>query len=441
MQAIDLIIQAKWMITGNLEQRILENHCMLIQKGKIIDIVPAEIANTQYVATETHHYAEHAIMPGLINAHTHIGMNFFRGLGSDLALMDWLTQYIFPAEKKWLTHEFVKDASLFAMAEMIRSGTTCFNDMFYFLEATAEATEISGLRAFIGMTVIEFPTAWAENTNEYFEKGLAFYDAYKDHSFITPTFAPHAPYTVSDESFRRIRDLAEAHDLKINVHLHETENEIQQSLELFNKRPIQRLDDLGFLNSNVLAVHAAVLNDEDINILTKNNVHIIHCPESNMKLASGICPVEKLLNNGLNVALGTDSVASNNDLDMFSEMRTATFLSKVSTMDPTSLNSEQTLAMATIHGAKALGLEQEIGTLESGKSADFIAVNLNDIETLPVYDPIVQIVYASNRQQVNDVWVAGKQLMKNRQLLTLNELELKEKARYWGKKIKQYQGN
>lgn len=437
MQAIDQLIQAKWIITGNSHQRILENHCLLLQQGKIIDIVPFEKAKTQYTAKETHHYSEHAIMPGLINAHTHIGMNFFRGLGSDLALMDWLTQYIFPAEKKWLTHEFVKDASLFAMAEMIRSGTTCFNDMFYFLEATAEAVDIAGLRAFIGMTVIEFPTAWAENTDEYFDKSLAFYEAYKDHPFITPTFAPHAPYTVSDRSFQRIHDLAETYHLKINVHLHETESEIQQSLQQFDKRPIQRLHDLGFLNANVLAVHAAQLNDEDIDILAAKNTQIIHCPESNMKLASGICPIEKLRSRGLNVALGTDSVASNNDLDMFSEMRTATFLSKVSTMDPTSLNADETLALATINGARALGLEQQIGTLESGKAADFIAIRLNDIETLPVYDPIVQIVYASNRQQVSDVWVAGKQLMKNRELLTLNEAELKEKAQYWGNKIKQ----
>lgn len=436
MQSIDQLIQAKWLITGNPHQRVLENHCLLIKEGKILAIEPNEIAYTQYHAKETHVYPEHAITPGLINTHTHIGMNFFRGLGSDLALMDWLTQYIFPAEKKWLTHEFVKEASLFAMAEMIRSGTTCFNDMFYFPEATAEAVDIAGLRAFIGMTIIEFPTAWAESTDEYFDKGLKFYQTYKNHPKITATLAPHAPYTVSDSSFMRIRDLAETYDLKVNVHLHETQDEIQQSLKQYDKRPIKRLYDLGLLGQHVLAVHAAQLDDEDIDLLAETQAQVIHCPESNMKLASGICPVEKLLLRGINVALGTDSVASNNDLDMFSEMRTATFLSKVSTLSPMSLNADTTLSLATLHGAKALGMEQHIGTLESGKAADFIAIRLNDIETLPVYDPIVQIVYACNRQQVTDVWVAGKHLMKNRQLLTLNEDELKGKAQYWGEKIR-----
>ncbi len=436
MQSVDKIIHAKWLVTGNNSARVLENHCLVVQQGKIIAIEPSETVSSHYQANQTQHYNDHAIMPGLINAHTHIGMNFFRGLGSDLALMDWLTQYIFPAEKKWLTHDFVKDASLFAMAEMIRSGTTCFNDMFYFPEATAEAATLSGMRAFIGMTVIEFPTAWAGSTDEYFEKCNHFYKAYQNHAFITPTFAPHAPYTVSDQSFMRIRELADTYQVKINLHLHETQDEIEQSLKQFDKRPIQRLHDLKFLDQNVLAVHASQLNEEDIDILVATQTQVIHCPESNMKLASGICPIEKLLEKGLNVALGTDSVASNNDLDMLSEMRSATFLSKISTMSPISLNADTTLSLATHNAAKALGVEKQLGSLEAGKSADFIAICLNDIETLPVYDPIVQIIYASNRQQVSDVWVAGKQLMKNRQLLTLNEAELKEKAQYWGEKIK-----
>lgn len=436
MQCVDTIIRAKWLVTGCPQQPILDDHCLVIEKERIVAIEPAKDAFDHYQAFSSHHYDQHVIMPGLINAHTHIGMNFFRGLGNDLALMDWLTQYIFPAEKKWLTHDFVKDASLFAMAEMIRSGTTCFNDMFYFPEATADAALVAGLRAFIGMTVIEFPTAWASNTAEYFEKGLAFFEQYQHHSTITPTLAPHAPYTVSDASFVQIRELANIHQLKINVHLHETQVEIEQSLQQFDKRPIQRLHDLGFLDHQVLAIHAAQLNDDDIEILAKTNTQVVHCPESNMKLASGICPVDRLLSQGINVALGTDSVASNNDLDMLSEMRTATLLSKISTLNPTSLNAARTLDLATIHGAKALGVDQHLGTLEIGKCADFIAVHMNDIETLPVYDPIAQTVYASNRQQVQDVWVAGRQLMKNRQLLTLDENALKEKAMYWGKKIK-----
>ncbi|MDP3561471.1 MAG: TRZ/ATZ family hydrolase [Legionellaceae bacterium] len=436
MQSIDHIVHAKWIVTGEKNQRVLENHSMLINSGIIIDILPTSVVKEKYQANCVSEYPQHAIMAGFINAHTHIGMNYFRGLGSDLALMDWLTQYIWPAEKKWLADEFVHDASLFAMAEMIRSGTTCFNDMFYFLQATARAAETAGIRAFIGMTVIEFPTAWAQTTDEYFDKGIDFYEQYKNNTLITPTFAPHAPYTVSDQSFMRIKELADSFNLKINLHLHETNVEIEQSLTEFKKRPIKRLHDLGLLSPQLLAIHATQLNEEDLDILAQTKTHIIHCPESNMKLASGICPVEKLQSLGVNVALGTDSVASNNDLDMISEMRTATFLSKVSTMSPVSLNADETLALATLNGAKALGIDHMVGSLSKGKTADFIAIHLDEIETLPIYDPVIQLVYSCGRQQVSDVWVAGKQLMKNRELLTLNEREIVEKARFWGQKIR-----
>ncbi|PJD92521.1 MAG: N-ethylammeline chlorohydrolase [Legionella sp.] len=431
MKSIDHLVHAKWIITGETGQRVLDNHSLVVHKGIIQDILPTATAKETYHAVREDDYPYHAVMPGLINAHTHIGMNYFRGLGSDLMLMDWLNDYIWPAEKKWLSHEFVHDASLFAMAEMIRGGTTCFNDMFYFLQATADATEIAGLRAFIGMTVIEFPTAWAQTTEEYFSKAQEFYEQYKHHDFITPTFAPHAPYTVSDQSFLRIKDLADAWQVKINLHLHETQDEIAQSMAQYNKRPIKRLQDLGLLSPQLLAIHSSQLNEEDLDILSMTQPHIVHCPESNMKLASGICPIDRLKALGLNVALGTDSVASNNDLNMISEMRTATFLSKVSTLNPVSYNVDDTLALATLNGAKALGIDHIVGSLKQGKAADFIAINLDEIETLPVYDPLIQTIYSSSRQQVTDVWVAGKQLMKNRELLTLDEQALKEKARFW----------
>lgn len=436
MTAVDQLIHARWIIPGN-HTRVLENHCLVIQKGLIHDVLPTTKALELYQAKHQEVYESHAIMPGIINAHTHIGMNFFRGLADDLSLMTWLQEHIFPAEKKWLCHAFVKDASLIAMAEMIRSGTTCFNDMFYFLEATAEAAELAGLRAHIGMSVLEFPTPWADSAGEYLKKGLDFYEHYKNHPLITTTLAPHAPYTVSDETFKRVAHIAEQYQLKINLHLHETQDEIQQSLKQFNKRPIQRLHDLGFLSPQVIAIHMANLNNEDFAILEKTKPSIVHCPESNMKLASGICPVTALQKQGLTVALGTDSVASNNDLDMISEMRTASFLSKCSTLNPESLSAPQTLQLATQNGAKALGVDQMQGTLEKNKAADFIAINLDTIETLPIYHPISQIVYSSSRNQITDVWVAGRQLLKNRTLTTLNEEELKEKARYWGQKIKE----
>ena len=436
MKSTTLIIQAKWIITGNHEQPALENHSMVIHNGLITEILTTSDAKGIYPHAELIDYPHHAVMPGFINAHTHIGMNYFRGLGNDLPLMDWLTKHIFPAEKKWLSHEFVRDASLFAMAEMIRSGTTCFNDMFYFLQATAEAAQTAGMRAFIGMTVIEFPTPWAESTNDYFNKGMEFYESYQHHPLISTTFAPHAPYTVSDESFIRIRDLAEKHDLKINLHLHETLDEINQSLTQFKKRPIKRLHDLGFISPRLISIHSANLNEEDLNILQITKPSIVHCPESNMKLASGICPVERLQSLGINVALGTDSVASNNDLDMISEMKTANFLAKITSRNPVSLNAHETIELATLCGAKALGVDHLIGSLSQGKAADFIAIDLHAVDTLPTYDPIAQIVYSSGRHQVSDVWVSGKQLMHNRQLLTIDEEHIKEKAMYWGNKIR-----
>lgn len=431
MQLIDHIAHAKWIWTGEKNQPSLENHAVLVDKGKILKIMPSADVQTQYHARQVDEYPYHILLPGLVNAHTHLGMNYFRGLGCDLELMNWLNTCIWPAEKKWLSHDFIHEVALFAMAEMIRSGTTCFNDMFYFPEATAEAAKIAGLRAFISIHVIDFPTAWTANTDESLEKGLAFYQQYKDEPLVGITLAPHAPYTVTDDSFRRVLELVQSLGLKMNVHLHETQAEIAQSLEQYQKRPIKRLYDLGCLSSDVIAIHMAQLNDEDLDIISMTQPSIVNCPESNMKLASGICPVSTLQARGLNVALGTDSVASNNDLNMLHEMRTATLMAKVATRDPVCLNTHDTYAMGSLNGAKALGISHITGTLESGKAADFIAMDLDAIETLPVHDPLVQVIYSSGRHQVTDVWVAGKQLMKNRELLTLDEEALRAKARAW----------
>lgn len=435
MEQIDHIIHAKWIIAGE-PLVVLENHALVLKDGKIHAILPSKEVATQFQAHKTEHYEAGAIIPGLINSHTHIAMNYFRGLADDLALMNWLNNHIWPAEKKWVSHEFVHDASLFAMAEMIRSGTTCFNDMYFFLSATAEAAQIAGLRAHIGITVIEFPTNWAQTTDEYFSRGLEFFEQYKKHDRITATLAPHAPYTVSDQSMLRVKEMAETHDLKINLHLHETADEVNQSLEQIKKRPIQRLHDLGLISPRLIAVHMTQLNEDDLEIIAVEKPSVVHCPESNMKLASGVCPVEKLLARGLNVALGTDGAASNNDLNMLGEMRTSAFLAKLSTHNPESLSAEKALTLATINGAKALGIDHITGSLAKGKAADFAVINLEEIETYPLYHPISQIVYAASRQQVTDVWVAGKQLMKNRQLLTLDEKELLAKAKQWSDKIR-----
>lgn len=436
MESADQIIHAKWIITCEDKNKILENHALVVKNGLIKDILPSDAANKQYQSASTQEFSTHAITPGFINAHSHIGMNLFRGLADDLALMNWLQNHIWPAEKKWVSHEFVRDASMLAIAEMIRSGTVCFNDMYFFFQATAEAVEVSGVRGHIGITVIEFPTNWAQTTDEYFSKGLEFYEQYKKHPRVTTTLAPHAPYTVSDQSLLRVKEIAETHNLKINIHLHETADEVNQSLANVKKRPIKRLHDLQFLSPRVIAIHMTQINDEDLEILSKDKPNIAHCPESNMKLASGICPVETLKSRGLNVALGTDSVASNNDLDMISEMRSAAFLSKLSTLNPESLTAEEALKMATLNSAKALGIDHLTGSLTIGKSADFIAIDLNQLETQPLYHPLSQIVYSAGRNQVTDVWVCGKQLLKNRMLTTLDEKELIAKAHYWSEKIR-----
>lgn len=435
MESIDQIIHAKWIITGEANNTVLEDHTLIIQNGLIKEVLASHLVAQHYEAQHTETFSTHAIMPGLINTHTHIAMNYFRGLADDLALMNWLNNHIWPAESKWVSHEFVRDASLFAMGEMIRSGSTCFNDMYFFLQATAEAADIAGIRAFIGMTVIDFPTAWAKTPAEYFSKGLEFYQEYKNHPRITATLAPHAPYTVADENLLKVKEIAEQYDLRINMHIHETADEVNQSLEKIKMRPLKRLQKLGLISPRLIAIHMTEINDEDLEILEAERPQIVHCPESNMKLASGICPVTKMTELELNVALGTDGAASNNDLDMIGEMRTAALLAKLSTRDPTALSAPKAITMATLNGAKALGIGHITGSITPGKAADFVAINLDEIESLPLYHPTSQIVYATTRNQVTDVWVSGKRLLKNRQLLTLDEQELKKKAKYWKEKI------
>ncbi len=436
MKKIDQLLHAQWIITCENKNRVLENHALAIHAGKIVAIIPSDQAKQDYEATHEAHYKTHAIMPGFINSHTHLAMNLFRGLADDLELMDWLNNYIWPAEGKWVDHELVYDGSLLAMAEMIRGGTTCFNDMYFFLGATADAAIKAGMRAHIGMTVIDVPTAWAKTTDEYFAKAIEFYEQYKNHELVTPTLAPHSTYTVSIENLERVKKLADQYKLQINMHLQEAPSEMEQSYANYNKRPLARLHEINMVSPSLIGIHLTQVNDADLEILAATKPNIVHCPESNMKLVSGACPVQKLLDLGINVALGTDGAASNNDLDMFGEMRTAAFLGKVTANDPKALNAETVLKMATINGAKALKIDHLTGSLEAGKSADCIAIDLNHLETQPVYHPISQIVYATPRSQVTDVWVAGKQLLKNRELTTLDANELIAKAQNWRKKIK-----
>ncbi len=433
---VDLIIQARWIIPVVPESVTYENHSLIIDDGKIIAILPNEIAVNEYQPATLQILDKHALIPGLINSHTHASMTLMRGIADDLQLMDWLQNHIWPLEQKWVGEAFVRDGTDLAIAEMIRGGTTCFNDMYFFPEITAHQAIKHGIRASIGLILIEFPSAWAENSAAYIEKGLALHEQLRHEPLITTPFAPHAPYTVSDESLSKIRTFSDELELPVHMHLHETLHEVQEQQKNSHQTPIQRLNDLGLLNPFFMAVHMTQLTDEDIQLVADSGAHIIHCPESNLKLASGFCPVSKCLNAGINVALGTDGAASNNDLDLLGEMRTAALLGKAIANDASAVPAMTALKMATINGAKALGIEHETGSLSAGKAADVVAINLDQLETQPLFDPVSQIVYAASRQQITDVWVAGKQLLKQRNLTTFDIDDLKTKTLEWQQRLK-----
>lgn len=437
MKQVDTILHGRWVLPVNESDELLQHHSIIIDDGRISDIIQTEQAKQSFTANIEKHYSAHLLMPGLINAHTHSPMNLFRGMADDLALDEWLNQHIWPAEANWVSSQFVHDGSQLAIAEMLRSGTTCFNDMYFFPEVTARVARDIGIRACIGLIAIDFPSKWASNANEYINKGLELRDHFRSDSLIHTPFAPHAPYTISDEPLSRIRILADEMDLPVHIHLHETAYEIEQSLKLYGKRPLARLNDLGLVSPNLMAVHFTQATDAEIALLAESGSHVVHCPESNLKLASGFCPLKKLMAAGVNIALGTDGAASNNDLSMLGEMHTASLLAKGISGDPTALNAMQTVRMATINGARALGIDQATGSLESGKYADIIAVDFSSLEAQPVYNPVANLVYSSSREQISDVWVAGRHLLKDRELTTLDESELTRKCQRWNDKINQ----
>ncbi len=431
MEHIDEIISSRWIVPVVPDQTILHDYALVIHQGKILDLLPQADATKKYQCRQSYHLQEHVLIPGLINSHTHAGMNLLRGYADDKPLMDWLQNYIWPAEQKWGCDEFVADGSLLAAAEMIQSGTTCFNDMYFFPEATARIAQNTGLRATIGLIVVDFPSNWASTTEEYFEKGLQLYDTFGQYPLINASFAPHAPYTVSDEPLKRIAALSHELNIPVNIHLHETLDEIPQSQQQYGLRPLERLDKMGLVNPSLMAIHMTQLNANDIALLADKGAHVVHCPESNMKLASGFCPVAKLVDAGINITLGTDSVASNNDLDMIGEMRSAALLAKNVSGNAESVPAEYALRMATINAARALGMDSTIGSLEIGKQADITAIDLNNIATQPVYNPIATIVYSSRAEHVSHVWVNGQILLNNREFCTIDIESAIKKGQIW----------
>lgn len=435
IKTVDKLLHPEWLITVDKNNTVLNRHSVVVNDGRIVDILPQDKCLKQYAGQQQVHLDGHALLPGLVNSHTHAAMNLFRGLADDIPLMQWLQKHIWPAEQKHVSAEFVKHGSQLAIAEMIRSGTTCFNDMYFFPDETARAAVHAGIRATVGLIVIDFPTVWADDAQHYLNRAMQVHDQFRDNPLVNTAMAPHAPYTVSDEPFVKIATYAEELDIPIHMHVHETVDEINGSIEQYKLRPLARLEKLGLLSPRLLAVHMTQLSEEEISLAANNGVNIIHCPESNMKLASGICPAQALLDRNINVALGTDSVSSNNDLNMLGEMRSAALLSKIDNGDASSLNARTALRMATINGAKALGIENETGSVEIGKTADMLAIDLNRLETQPVYDPVAQLVYSAGREQVRHVWVAGKQLLREGKLTTLDEAELLKQAQHWQKQI------
>jgi 5-methylthioadenosine/S-adenosylhomocysteine deaminase len=435
MEQIDTLINARWIVPVEPAGLVLDHHALAIQGDRIVDLLPQREAKARYQARTVHDLPSHVLIPGLVNSHSHAAMALLRGFADDLPLMTWLSEHIWPAEGRHVGTEFVHDGSLLGFAEMLKGGVTCVSDMYFFPEVTARVAAQLGMRAAIGMILIDFPSAYAQTPDEYFDKGLALHDEYLDHPLITTTFAPHAPYTVAERNLERVRVLADELDVPIHMHIHETAAEVARSVDETGERPLARLHALGLLSPSLIAVHMTQLTRDEIALVAESGVHIAHCPESNLKLASGFCPVEALRKAGANVAVGTDGAASNNDLDMFSEMRTAALLAKAVAGDAAAVPAHAALEMATLNGARALGLAQQIGSLRVGKSADVTAVDLGGIDSEPVYNPVSQLVYAGNRSQVSDVWIAGRQLLRNGSLSGLDHEMLIGKARQWRDKI------
>lgn len=431
---VDLIIQAGWIIPMEVDKQVLCDHAILISQDKIVGIEKACIAK-HYKNAEFVERPNHVLLPGLINAHGHSAMTLFRGLADDLPLMDWLNHHIWPAENRWVSNEFVRHGAQLALAEMIRAGTTTFCDQYFFPEATAAAAISANVRCRLNTPVLDFPSPWASSADEYIDKGLQLNETFQDQALISTAFGPHATYTVSDKPLKRLQQLAESRQLGIHIHVNETAHEVREALQLTGLRPLERFHKLGLLSPRFQAVHMTQANERDISLLAESGSQVIHCPESNLKLASGLCPVKRLQESGINVALGTDGAASNNDLDLISELRTASLIAKLVDHDATALPAYEALKLATLNGAKALGLEHKIGSLRAGKQADIIAVDLSAPELQPLYSPVSQLVYSAGREHVSDVWVAGRQIMNQRTLTTIDLDEVLQHTKQWRNKI------
>jgi 5-methylthioadenosine/S-adenosylhomocysteine deaminase len=434
-QTCDLLIEAGFVVPVEPHGVVLEDHAVAVSGGAVIAILPIAEARTRFRATETVSRPEAALIPGLVNAHAHNPMTLLRGVADDLPLKVWLQEHIWPIEGAVIGPEFVADGVTLAIAEMLRGGTTCCNENYFFPDVQAATYKRHGFRARVGLPVIDFPTAWAKSDDEYFDRAGEVHDQWRDDPLIATAFAPHAPYTVSDENFARIRMLADQLDLPVHLHLHETAQEVEQSQQKHGQRPLARIDRLGLVNDRLIAVHMTQLTEAEIHLCAERGVSVVHCPESNLKLASGFCPACALQKAGVNLAIGTDGVASNNDLDMFGETRTAAILAKAVADDAAGFDAFSALRAATLGGAKALGFDQLVGSIEPGKQADLACVDLSALETQPLHHVVSQLIYATGRHQVSDVWIAGKPKMIARELVDMDVPGILANAKQWRGRI------
>jgi 5-methylthioadenosine/S-adenosylhomocysteine deaminase len=432
----DLLIHPQWLLPVDPRDRELDDHAVAVTEGRIVAVLPSAQARPSITAERVVELPGHVLIPGLVNAHTHTPMTLMRGLADDLPLMTWLHDHIWPAERRWVDPGFVGDGSRLAVLEMLRGGITCFNDMYFYPEVTAQVAADAGMRAVIGMILVDLPTGYADSADAYLAKGLALHAYYRDHPLIRVAFAPHSAYAVATAALERVRTLADELEVPIHIHLHETRDEVVQSLRDHGERPIARLDELGLIGPGLVAVHMTQLEDAEIDRLAAAGAQVVHCPESNLKLASGFCPVTQLLAAGVNVALGTDGAASNNDLNMLGEIRTAALLAKGVAGSATALPAATALRLATINGARALGLEREIGSIEPGKSADLVAIDLRDPQTQPVYRALSALVYAADRRQVRQVWIQGRQVIRDGTATTLDAGAVIAAAQAWSGRLR-----
>jgi len=414
---------------------VLAGHALIVDGGRIAAVVPQADAERTYAPREHVALPGHVLLPGLVNAHTHAAMSLFRGIADDVPLQTWLERHIWPREATFVAPDFVYDGARLAAAEMLRGGVTCCNDMYFFPDASAQAFLETGMRAMLGLPVLDLPTPYAADPDGYLQKGLAVRDARKHESRLTFSLAPHAPYTVGDATWEKIVMYARQLDLPVQTHLAETAGELAQSREQFGMTPLARLHRLGATGPGFIAIHAIHLTPDDIDLIATHGGHVVHCPTSNMKLGSGIAPVGAFLDHGINVALGTDGAASNNRQDLFGEMRLAALLAKIATGDASALPAQQVLSAATLGGARALGLEREIGSFAAGKEADIVAVDLSGVHGVPCYDPVSHLVHAVGRESVTDVWVGGQRIVAGRALTTVDEAAILARARRWQERL------